>query len=767
MVVAEHVSYHRPADQPRRQTSAADADGLLPRQEDGLPALTFGLPHRNHHFKGREEELEELHRRLAGNTEEPVAIQALAATGGIGKSELAREYAYVHASRYQCIAWLRAETVEELQADLAGLGVLLRLASQEEAAAQPAEVAERTVQLLNQSAGWLLIFDNAPELAGLQVEALTLENYLPRVHQSAHVVLTTRSQSWSHLAQLYELGLMSLEDARKLFLDDPESINSKTLIVLDELCTDLGFLPLALAQASAYIQRSGCGIQGYSDLWKERRSELLAKDSLRGQSQSVATTWDLSFQLLEANSPDGAALLKLCSYLAPEDIPHSLLVEGAEHWPSPLNEAAKDSLRLRGALAAARELSLLRFERGESEGQVRTSYAIHRLVQEVMRFRLGAIQEDDWLRAAIRGLNATLGYEREDHSTWLRVMRWAPHIAAVVDAEEVIDTEQLSIDYRLLFNKTETCLQRLGSLWTARRYMAKSLTLAIRRCGEDSSEASTDRNNLGMTLKKDLGDLEGARREAERALAIVQQVYGGPHPEVAIHANSLGLILKDLGDLEGACREVERALAITQRVYDEDHRVVAIHANNLGMILQDLGDLDGARREVERALAIAQQVYDDDHPVVAIHANNLGMILQDLGDLDGARREVERALAIAQQVYGDDHSVVARNVNDLVVIFQDQRGQADQEDQGRARWEMERALAITQQIYGERHSLVATYLHNLSGVVVELGQVGAAIQYVTKALQIRQVTFGDEHRLTISSREHLERLKRLEAPYES
>ena len=118
--------------------------------------------------------------------------------------------------------------------------------------------------------------------------------------------------------------------------------------------------------------------------------------------------------------------------------------------------------------------------------------------------------------------------------------------------------------------------------------------------------------------------------------------FGSDHPSVANLVNNLGLVLRNLGDLDGARKAYQRALAIDEKSFGPDHPSVAIDVNNLGMVLQDLGDLDGARKAYQRALAIDEKAFGPDHPKVAIRVNNLGGVLRSLGDLDGAGKAFQR-----------------------------------------------------------------------------------------------------------------------------
>ncbi len=178
--------------------------------------------------------------------------------------------------------------------------------------------------------------------------------------------------------------------------------------------------------------------------------------------------------------------------------------------------------------------------------------------------------------------------------------------------------------------------------------------LRLYRQMEDRTGEANALDNTGGVLR-DLGDLDGAKENYQRALEIGEAVYGKDHPTAAGHINNLGNVLRDLGDLEGAKEHFERALAIAEEVYGKDHPDVATVVGNLGVVLLILGDLEGAKEHFERALTIREELYGKDHPNVATSVNNLGNVLESLGDLEGAKEHFERALDIVERHLGADH----------------------------------------------------------------------------------------------------------------
>ena len=97
----------------------------------------------------------------------------------------------------------------------------------------------------------------------------------------------------------------------------------------NELADVLGDLPLALEQAGAYVEQTGGSLSQYLSLFQTRHQELLQLETPPpGYEHTIATTWSISIQRLPGAA---AALLNLCAYLAPDDIPRELVCQGAEH----------------------------------------------------------------------------------------------------------------------------------------------------------------------------------------------------------------------------------------------------------------------------------------------------------------------------------------------------------------------------------------------------------------------------------------------------
>jgi tetratricopeptide (TPR) repeat protein len=658
----------------------------------GYPPPIWNVPHlRNPNFTGREQLLEDLRASLtAGHG--AALTQTFAGLGGVGKTQMAAEYAYRFAPEYDLVWWLRSENATSLTADYAKLAIDLNLPEKDAPQQEVAVAAVR--QKLRQLSKWLLIFDNAND-------SKDIKDFLPQ-GGGGHVIITSRNRAWGGLGKVVPVPVWERDESVTFLLKrsySEKEPSEQEKIAAGQLADELGDLPLALEQAGAYIEACGCSIVQYLELFRSRHEEMLRRGkSSQEYPDTVATTWELSFQKVKEGSPAAADLLNLCAFLAPDDIPKELLVEGAKHVPQSLAAAVQDPVACNDTLAVLRRYSLMEV--------ADDALAVHRLVQAVVRDRLDKNGKEQWAGAAVKIVNdAFPGEVQSAVENWPWCGRLLPHALTATGHAQVIGLT--SDPGGRLLNQAGLYLRIRAEFSEALKAHERALAIGEGIFGPNHPKVATAVNNLGDVLQ-DLGDLKGAKAHYERALAIDEAAYGPDHPEVATDVNNLGLVLQDLGDLAGAKAHYERALAIDEAAFGPNHPKVAIRMNNLGGVLWAQGDLAGARAHLERALSIDEADYGRDHPKVAIRVNNLGAVLRTQGDLAGARGHYERARDILEKVHGPSHPHVATAVNNLGYVLQDLG------DLAGARACAERALAICRQFLGEDHPKTKLVKRNLT-----------------------------------------------------
>ena len=700
-----------------------------PRFPGALPWVWNVLLLRNPNFTGRESLLAEL--RAALTSGQPAALtQAIAGLGGVGKTQLAVEYAYRHAAEYDVVWWVRAEEPATLAADYAGLSGPLDLPQKDEP--DQRVVVEAVRRWLGQNAGWVLVFDNVPGPAEVR-------GYLPQ-GATGHVLVTSRNPSWRGVASPLSVQVLERAESVDFLLKRTGQADE---VAADALAEALGDLPLALEQAGAYVEAIQRSLSDYLRLFHDHRLELLRRGiPSTDYPDTVATTWEISFQQVQQTSPAGAFLLSLCAFLAPDDIPRDLLSEGTQHLPQPLADAVADPLAFDEALASLRRYSFVEVSGGD--------LSVHRLVQAVARDRLAEEDRRTWAEAAVRLVDSAFpSGDTRDVRTWPECARLLPHALAAAGHAESLGVASEATG-RLL-NQAGGYLQGRGEFAEAKTAFERALAIDEVAFGPNHPSVATAVNNLGGVLQ-DLGDLTGARAAFERALAIDEAVFGPDHLNVARDVNNLGSVLQAVGDLAGARAAYERALVIDEAVFGPDHPNVARDVNNLGSVLQAVGDLAGARVAYERALAMDEAVFGPDHPNIARGVNNLGSVLQDLGDLAGARAAYERALAIDEAAFGPDHPDVARDINNLGSVLK-YLG-----DLAGARAAFERSLAIGEAVFGPDHPNVARCLWNLGTVLQAQGEIEGAREAYERALGTFERFLGPDHQYTRGVRQYLDSL---------
>ena len=695
-----------------------------PHFPGGMPRTWGGkTPPRNPHFTGRDEDLSKLARDLTAGSR--VMVQSVHGMGGIGKTQLAAEYAHAHARDYDLVWWVAAEEPAAIPDQFTALAARLGL----DPAAEPDALQEQVCDRLRTVPGWLLVFDNADATADIQ-PWLPPGPMPPGV--PGHVIVTTRRGGFAALGQVMDLDVIDLADAVRLLHSRVPRLGQDAA---EQIAGELGRLPLALEQAAAYLDISQMPGSEYLDLLRTRAADLHRRGQVAArQDVTIATLWDLSLERIDVQHPVAVQLLDVCAYLAPEPIPLDLFTTHPELLPQPLAAAAIDPLAFADTMAVLADYSLA----------VRTpaGLQLHRLVQGTIRARhlhvgpaTQARESTGQEAGSVLGspndpLTVTLTLLRADAPAEITGVpaawpRWAvllPHVLTATGhlGRAAGGPGPASMkDASWLLDRAGVYLRVRGRPADSKPLLERALAVDEAAYGPDHPDVGPALNNLAATLL-DLGQPEAARSLLERALAITEAAYGPDHPTVAIALNNLAATLRDLGQPEAARPLQERALAIDEAAYGPDHPNVGIDLNVLALILQDSRQPEAARPLLERALAITEAAYGANHPTVATRLNNLALTLRDLGQPDAARPLLERALAIDEAAYGADHPTVATRLNNLAMILRD-LGQPEA-----ARPLLERALAIGEAAYGADHPAVATRLSNLALILRDLGQPEAA-----------------------------------------
>jgi tetratricopeptide (TPR) repeat protein len=562
----------RPTSAPFPGTAAGGPGAPGAKRFPGQGPEISNLPARNRSFSGRGGLLEQLYASLQAELAAAVVpTGAVHGLGGVGKTELALEFAHRFSSDYDITWWMPAEQPTSATAALAALAGRMGV----EQVADQSEMVAGLFDLLRQRDRWLLIYDNAERpdrLVGL----------LPP-GGGGKVLVTSRWPAWGSQATPLRVNVLSREEsvaflAKRTGADDQAA--------LDELAELLGNLPLALEEAAAYLEETGAGLDEYLEFVRERARELFGLDhppvDEHGDQRRVATVWSLSLDQVHQEAPAAEALLNLCAFLAP-DIPRGLPREQPQLLPEELARAVSDPLAYNRMLAAVGRYSLATV--------TPTTIGMHRLVQAVIQARLGDEGERRWAEAAVGLLRDSFPDDSWEVATWPTCERLLPHVLAVAGHAERLGIAAEQAGW--LLDRASAYLRERGQYRQARPLAEHAVTVTEAALGPADPRVAWHYDEFGRVLRA-LGELTEARIQSERAVAVGEAAFGPDDPDVAGGRNNLGLVLHDLGDLEGARQQFEGALAISEAALGPDHSTVATYRGNLAGVL---GALQEAPRE--------------------------------------------------------------------------------------------------------------------------------------------------------------------------
>ena len=200
----------------------------------------WNIPARNPGFTGRDGLLASVRERPA--TGDRAVVQALAGMGGVGKTQLAIEYAHRFADGYDLAWWVDAEQGGLIGDQFAVLGLALGCVQ----AGTGVEVVRAAVLgELGQRGRWLLVFDNAEDPADIRP-------WLPG--GAGHVLITSREHRWAEIAVLVEVDVLARAESVAILRGRVPGLGAA---VPDRLAAELGDLPLAIAQAAGFMAETG------------------------------------------------------------------------------------------------------------------------------------------------------------------------------------------------------------------------------------------------------------------------------------------------------------------------------------------------------------------------------------------------------------------------------------------------------------------------------------------------------------------------------
>jgi tetratricopeptide (TPR) repeat protein len=597
-----------------RQATAIDvelADRLA--RYPGDPPMLFLAPARNARFSGRQAELQRLRADLRSRGSAAVLLSSapvtLLGTGGVGKTQLALEYAHRFRGAYDIVWWVDADEVESVEASLADLGERLGI-----------DASPRTA--LDTLTRWLLVFDNAddPEQLG---------RLLPR--GAGHVLVTSRNRAWADTSQSMTVNVFRRgETIHHLQLRVP-SIRAEDANLIGEA---LGDLPIAVSAAGAWLADTGESVEDY-----------LSHVDAHGPHDAVATIWDLALKQLQRHSPAAHRLLQLCSLLSSDIALELVYSDRMAATLADLDRTVTDRVMRARLVRQINRLALLKLDPEMSRIHV------HRLLQHVVRERMTPAE------LAVRRHEAHLVIaaarprpEVDDSDAWPQYEMLWPHLAAskafTCHDESV---RQLYIDHvRYLWLRGDLPRARdlaaqVDRAWTALPASAGARPQLLRL-----------RHNHANVLR-DLGRFGEALALDEHVFAEQRRLLGDQHAYTLMTRSGQASDLRALGRYRDALGIDETTAAAWIAQFGEEAPTTLQAMHNLAVSHRLAGNGRAASRIDEQVYDLRKRVRGEAHDETLDSASAIGRDLRDAGEYERSAtvlRMVSRSLASRS---GHDH----------------------------------------------------------------------------------------------------------------
>jgi tetratricopeptide (TPR) repeat protein len=613
-----------------------------------VTSVVWNIPHpRNTFFTGREfllQQLADAWKRDQSTAHTPP--QAMSGLGGVGKTQIAVEYAYLHRHEYQAVLWVHSATRESLISGYLAIAALLNLPEKHAEAQHVLIEAVRT--WLQTQRSWLLILDNANDLD-------MLGEFMPPAF-GGHLLITTRLQATGTRIQRIEVdplpqdvgALFLLHRAKVVPLDAGlRNVDSSDLLVAREICKELGGLPLALDQAGAFIEEFQWSLQEYQEHYRTRRMQLLQRrgEAVSDHPEPVATTWSLPFEQVKQRSPLAADLLQLCALLHPDAIPVELVAQAACYLGPSRASAIKDDIALDEAIAVLGAYSLIRRNAKEK------TLSIHRLVQTVLRDTMDKPTRHLWAERTVRVVNSV--FPAVSFTTWSLCERYLPH--ALVCTELVEQEQVTGLAAARLFYNAGCYLLKRARTFEAYPLLEQALMIHEQQLGLEHPDTASTVDRLAHCLRIQ-GKYVGAEPLYQRALSIRENQLGANHPDTAASLNNLALLYTMLGKYEHAELLYTRALSIREQQLGSEHPDTAQSLNDLASLYWNQGRYEQAEPLFQRAHTIREQALGPAHPDTAQSLWWLASISKkQWQEYDKAKPLYQRALSIYERALGAEH----------------------------------------------------------------------------------------------------------------
>ncbi|HEY0173285.1 MAG TPA: tetratricopeptide repeat protein [Pyrinomonadaceae bacterium] len=620
----------RPAATPRaggKETTAKETPAVADYDPRHPP---FFVPFRQKGDQviGREKALEAVREQLTSGRRTAIGQTAsFQGLGGLGKTQLAVEYAYRFRDTYpNGVIWLNAD--QDIDAQLTELSEKARWVSPLSEHKYKLEVAQRRLRTYSDC---LIIFDNLED-------PQAIEDYLPEPQADPHILVTSRTpQPDFPLVPLDPLNeTLSIE---LLYQEAGRTAEGGTEEEAARLIAEaLGGLPLALELAGAYLRYRQVSFRQYLDLLqKNLKAATTVRFSAGGFTRhetDLYSTLKINEEVFE-EEPRLRDILDLLTWSGTAPMGISLMCKLLD---------VESPVELTGALGLG---TLLRMLQKSPDAE---SYAIHRLLAEVRRTEIPLDGRKEWANQMCMRVGDWFQERRREFSNLPMLEAEIDHLKAWQEQASMYVPDQIS---RLIWLEAYPPIHR-GRHREAKALVENALRMFEQNHVKDDELKPKLLNDLG-TCHRGLQEPQIALNYYKKALEICQSTVGDYHPDTADSFSGIGSIYNGLDDSARGLDYHKRSLDIRLTVLGERNQDISLSYNNISVSYAGLREYEQALEYAEKSLSLTLDMQGGSHPNVAYALINVGTFYNNMGNVRHAQEYVQKGLKLFRELLGNQH----------------------------------------------------------------------------------------------------------------
>ncbi|KAE8132049.1 hypothetical protein BDV38DRAFT_225645 [Aspergillus pseudotamarii] len=666
---------------------------------------------------------------------------AIVGLGGVGKTQIALEYAHIVRERHPdcAIFWIPVTNAESMVEAYLQIAKELQIPN----VGNETKSIQNIVQhrLSQESSGkWLLVLDNADDISFWAEKTKdTAGSILPKSKHGS-IIFTTRSHKTA--VELVGRNIVTVKAMNSALA---KNLLGNTLIdrslVADERATaellrKLTYLPLAIVQAAAFINKNQMTLSDYISLHDSTEESTIDALSQNFEDEgryedgknSIAATWLISFEQIQASDTLAAEYLSLMACVDSKNIPQLFL------------SLSQSATRSADALGTLRAFS---FITNHENSQL---LDIHRLVHLATRNWLrmqGTLTE--WTNKALSHMNMLFPYPDEENRLLWRP--FLPHTRYILESWEWDNSTSAAIHLLRVFGH---CVLRDGRYAEAERAFSTTADSYRTMLGIEHPMTLESEGILAQIYVKQ-GQWSKAENLTIHILPTLKRVLGNEH----ILTMRAMVTLVSIYCVQQRWAQAERlelqVLKAHESVLGAEHQETLMCKRFLAKIYCETGKWNQSKKLNSQIMKGHRKAFGMEHPFTLCSTRNLVSDYMSLGLLRKAEALQTQATETSKSVLGAEHPDTLNAIGLLASIYS-VTGRLEEAEKLESQ-----VLKSCQEVLGAEHPLTIWSMSPLAYTWWRMGRYAEATELLESCLQLETKIFGPDNSNAI---EHGRRLRR-------